>query len=137
MKDIKKERSISREESKDSGLFSLTKGTLFAYIITMLVFIIYGVLLTYTDITEKNIQMVVMITTVLSVLVSGFISSRGVSSKGLLFGMIAGGLYAFIMIMISFCILPNIQISSKSAMITILSISGGGVGGIIGINSKK
>lgn len=137
MKDIKKERSISREESKDSGLFSLTKGTLFAYIITMLVFIIYGVLLTYTDITEKNIQMVVMITTVLSVLVSGFISSRGVSSKGLVFGMIAGGLYAFIMIMISFCILPNIQISSKSAMITILSISGGGVGGIIGINSKK
>lgn len=138
MKKIKTERNILQENSDNNkGLFSLAKGTVFAYFITVTVFIIYGVLLTYTDVTEENLQMVVMITTVVSVLISGFISARGVNSKGLLYGMLAGIIYSTIMIMIGLCILPAIQFNFKFVMILILSICGGGVGGIIGINLKR
>lgn len=138
MKKIKMERNNLQTKTDNSkGLSSLAKGTVFAYFITLVVFIIYGALLTYTNMTEENLQMVVMITTVFSVLVSGFISARGVSSKGLLFGMLAGLVYAIIMIMIGFCVLPVINFSFKLLMIFILSICSGGVGGIIGINLKR
>ena len=121
----------------NNAILSLTKGTVFSYLLTVIVFIVYGILLAYTEVTEKNIQMVVMITTVVSVLIGGFIASKGVNSKGLLFGMLVGLVYAIIMIMISFCVLPVMKITSKMIMIIILSISAGGIGGIIGINTRK
>ncbi len=121
----------------NNAILSLTKGTVFSYLLTVIVFIVYGILLAYTEVTEKNIQMVVMITTVVSVLIGGFIASKGVNSKGLLFGMLVGLVYALIMIMISFCVLPVMKITSKMIMIIILSISAGGIGGIIGINTRK
>lgn len=137
MKKVKTERNNLQEKNDNKVLISLTKGTILAYIITTCVFIIYGILLTYTDTTEENMQMIVMITTVVSVLISGFVVARGVNSKGLIYGMVSGLIYAIIMIMIGLCVLPSIKFSFKLIMILILSICGGGVGGIIGINLKK
>lgn len=123
---------------KENNIFrSLSFGVSLAYIITAVVFVVYAFLLTYTDMTENNIQITVMITTVFSVLVGGIVVSRGAKKNGLLYGMLCGGVYALVMIMLSFCILPDIKITSKMIMILVLSISAGGVGGIIGINSKK
>ena len=121
----------------NDAIISLTKGAIFSCLLTAIVFIIYGVLLTYTEITEKNIQIVVMLTTVLSVLIGGIIASKGVNSKGLIFGMLVGIVYSTIMIMVGLCVLPVLKITSKMIMIIILSISAGGIGGIIGINTKK
>lgn len=125
------------KDNRENKVISLTKGAIISYAITTIVFIVYGILLTYTEITEKNLQLVVMITTVVSVLIGGFISSRGIGSKGLIVGMFVGLTYAIIMIMIGLCLLPVLKITSKMIMIFILSISAGGIGGIIGINSKK
>ncbi|MDE6181907.1 MAG: TIGR04086 family membrane protein [Eubacteriales bacterium] len=132
MKKVKTERNVLQEKSDNKALFSLAKGTVFAYFITIAVFITYGILLTYTDMTEVNLQMVVMITTVVAVLVSGFISARGVNSRGLIYGMLSGAIYAIIMIMIGICVLPAIQFTFKLLMILILSICGCGVVGRIG-----
>ena len=134
---MKNNKKVNNDEKQKDSIVSLTKGVIFSYLITAIVFIVYGILLTYTETTEKNIQIVVMITTVVSVLIGGIISSKGVSKRGLMFGMLVGIIYSIIMIMISFCILPTIKITSKMIMIIILSISAGGIGGIIGINSKK
>ncbi len=128
---------MANNNKPNQAIVSLTKGSIFSYIITGVVFIIYGLLLTYTDTTEKNMQLIVMITTVVSVLIGGIIASKGVNSKGLIFGMLVGIVYALIMVMVSFCILPTIKITSKMVMIIILSLSSGGIGGIIGINTKK
>ncbi|WP_250277938.1 TIGR04086 family membrane protein [[Clostridium] colinum] len=130
-------KKVNVNEKSNNTIISLTKGAIFSYLITAIVFIVYGILLTYTETTEKNMQLVVMITTVVSVLIGGVIASKGVKSKGLIFGMLVGVIYALIMIMVSFCILPTIKITSKMIMIIVLSISAGGIGGIIGINSKK
>ncbi len=137
MKNLVAAKNIAKEKNNKNIFLNLTKGTIFAYFITLLVFIIYGILITYTDITEKNMQLIVMITTVVSVLVSGFISAKGISSKGLLLGSLAGIIYFIILLMVAFCVLPNIQINSKLLMLFVLSICSGGVGGIIGINLKS
>ncbi len=139
MGDNKKPNSNTKSNNtkSNSAIISLTKGAIFAYLLTAVVFVVYGLLLTYTETTEKNIQIVVMITTVISVLIGGIIASKGVDSKGLFFGMLVGVVYALIMIMLGLCILPVMKITSKMIMIIVLSISAGGIGGIIGINTKK
>lgn len=121
----------------NTALVSLTKATVFSYVLTAIVFVVYGILLTYTETTEENIQIVVMMTTVISVLIGGIIASKGVNSKGLLFGMLVGIVYSIIMTMVGLCVLPVLKITYKMIMIIILSISAGGIGGIIGINTKK
>ena len=139
MGDNKKPNSNTKSNNakSNSAIISLTKGAIFAYLLTAVVFVVYGLLLTYTETTEKNIQIVVMITTVISVLIGGIIASKGVDSNGLFFGMLVGVVYALIMIMVGLCILPVMKITSKMIMIIVLSISAGGIGGIIGINTKK
>lgn len=127
----------SNGQNQNNTVVALTKGSILAYLITAIVFIIYGILLTYTDVTEKNTQIIVMITTAVSVLIGGFVASKGVQNKGLFYGMLVGVVYAIIMIMIGFCFMPNIKITSKMVTLFILSICGGGIGGIIGINTKK
>lgn len=139
MGDNKKPNSNTKSNNtkSNSAIISLTKGAIFAYLLTAVVFVVYGLLLTYTETTEKNIQIVVMMTTVISVLIGGIIASKGVDSKGLFFGMLVGVVYALIMIMVGLCILPVMKITSKMIMIIVLSISAGGIGGVIGINTKK
>lgn len=135
-KKIKKNKKTN-EKNKEANIVPLAKGVIGAYIITFSVFIIYGVLLTYTAMTEKNIQLIVMLTTVISTFVAGLICSFNMKNKGLLYGSLSGLLYAVIMIMISFCVLPKVTIGSKAIITAILAVSAGGIGGIIGVNIKK
>lgn len=139
MKNIKSNKlSIKKNpEKKEMAIFSLSKGTVIAYVITLLIFVIYGALLTYTNVTEKNIQIVVMITTIISSFISGFVCSRGAKHKGLIYGGVAGLVYAIIMIIISLCVLPTVSFNSKAIVTLILAVASGGMGGIIGINLKK
>ncbi len=116
---------------------ALIKGTVIAYLITFAVFIIYALLLTYTDITEKNINTISLITSVVSVLISSFIVCRASQKNGLLYGMLTGFLYAFIMLMLNLCIMPSITFSYKMLMLIIACIASGGISGIIYINLKK
>lgn len=116
---------------------NMLKGVGVGYGITAAVFIIYAILLTYTEITEKHTQLVVMLTTVISVAAAGFITAKGAEKKGWLYGMLSGFLYAVIMIMLGVIIAPEIKFGTKTVMELALSFAGGGLGGIIGINIKK
>lgn len=138
MKNIKKEKKSKQNKEKIMSEYNfILKGVVIAYLITTISFITYGLLLTYTNITGEKLQLVVMLTTVLSVFVGGFLASRSVSKRGLVYGMLVGFLYALIMIMIGFCVMPIIKFTSKMVMLLVLSISAGGISGIIGINTKK
>lgn len=120
------------------NIFSnLIKGVSIGYTITAFVFIIYAVLITYTQITEKNTQLIVMITTVVSVIAAGLKTAGGAEKKGWLYGMLSGFLYAVIMIMLGIIIAPEVSLSTKTVMILVLSLAGGGLGGIVGINIKE
>lgn len=136
MREVKQLKSVKTED-KSYPVTHLMRGLCFAYLLTFIVFVVYAMLLTYTNITEKNIQLVVMLTVVASVLISGFDAARGASKKGWLWGMGSGFVYAFIMILIGICVSPKFSVGTKTFMLLALSIAGGGLGGIIGINIKK
>ena len=126
---------MNGEFKKQMG--SVISGVLIAYAITCIVFITYAILLTYTNITEKNISLVVTISTIISVIIAGFDSAKGASGKGWLWGMISGAVYAVLLLCIMTWIRKAFLMDSRAITLLILSLAGGGLGGVVGINMKK
>ena len=53
-----KKRETVKKEIGDSQILCMLKGMIMAYAITCIIFITYGILLTYTDVTEEKIKIV-------------------------------------------------------------------------------
>lgn len=130
----KKNKNNSNE--RHNSLVNMLKGVIIGYIFTIVVFVIYAFLITYTNVSEENIQVVVMITTGVSVLIAGFITAKNVDKNGLVWGMGAGGFYGIIIILTSLCLKEKFSLESRNIITLLISIIFGGLGGILGINKK-
>jgi putative membrane protein, TIGR04086 family len=119
---------------KNSPITSLLKGILISYCFTMAIFIIYALLITYTDISEDYISPLSLIVTSLSCLASGFAAAKSAKSRGLLWGVLAGGLYMLIMFTLGYTTIPTYQLNQKFVISLALALGGGGLGGIFGVN---
>lgn len=119
---------------KSSPLVSLLKGIIISYCITMIIFIIYAILLTYTDISESYISPLSLIVTTICCLVSGFVTAKTAKNRGLLWGIASGGMYMLIMLTLGFCTIPTYELNQKMAISLALALGGGGLGGIFGVN---
>ena len=127
--------SMNTELRKQIG--NVISGVLIAYAITCIVFIGYAILLTYTNVAENNISLVVTITSIAAVIVAGFDSAKVSMGRGWLWGMIAGLVYAIILLAIMTWVQRGFSMDSRAVTLLILAIAGGGLGGVIGINFKK
>jgi len=112
-------------------------GVVVAYAITAIFFIATAIAITYTELPETVLPTIVMIACVVSVLVAGFDASRKATNRGWLWGMVAGLIYAAIFILIIIFTSGNAAFDMRKLMLISLSLVGGGVGGVIGINFKK
>lgn len=138
-KAIKKQKQVKKntEDKGNPQLVCMVKALAIAFAITCIVFITYALILTYTSITEQNIPLVSLICTVVSAAVAGFDSAKGAKSRGLIWGMAAGVIYAVLLFAI--CILSGAEFVLNGGKMTLLliSLAGGGIGGIMGINIHK
>ena len=123
-------------KTKISAVIALFKGILISYIITMLVFFIFALLITYTDLSETYISTVIKVTTALVCIISGFITAASAEKSGLIWGMVSGVLYAVIMCIVGFILIPDYNLSPKLLITLAIALGGGGLGGIIGINIR-
>ena len=80
---------------------SVLKGILSAYIITIPAFMLFALILSNTDFPQKLISPAVVITTIISVLTAGSVSTKGVKNRGWLNGSIVGFIYMFILYIFS------------------------------------
>lgn len=125
------------DHSLKLGIKSLISGVLIGYAITIIVFIAYAILLTYTSMSEDNIGLIVTITSVLSVLVAGFDAARAQSKSGWLWGLAAGFFYGLLLIILMTVFQGGIISIGRSSSLLILSLAGGGIGGVVGINVRR
>jgi len=128
--------NLVTEENK-SQIKQLIWGVLMGYAITCIVFLAYAMLVTYTQMSERSLPTVVAITTLLSVMVAGFDAAKGAPSRGWMWGMIAGAAYVAILAIIMVVILPGFFVDGRTVTVIMLSVAGGGLGGILGINIRK
>ena len=124
-------------ESHGKQIKALAIGVVMAYAITCIMFLGYSMLITYTGMTERNLPMVVALTTLLSVVVAGFDASKGTERRGWLWGMFAGLVYILILIGLMMSVLERFAVDTRTITSIILALAGGGMGGILGINMKR
>ncbi|MCL2170855.1 MAG: TIGR04086 family membrane protein [Defluviitaleaceae bacterium] len=115
----------------------LMVGIIMAYAITATALIATAVGITYTGLQETALPIIVAITCFVSVLVAGFDASRKAESNGWIWGMVAGGIYALVLLCIVIWVSGGFVADLRKLMLLVLAILGGGVGGMIGINFKK
>lgn len=125
------------EATFKTGVKSLVSGVLIGYAITIIVFISYALILTYTHVSEDNIGLVVTATTVLSVLVAGFDAARIQSRRGWLWGVLAGFCYGLLLIGLMVFLQGGVIAPDRSLSLLAIALAGGGLGGVIGINFPK
>jgi len=124
-------------QSHSKQIKALVIGVLVAYAITCIVFLAYSMLITYADMTERNLPMVVAVTTLLSVMVAGFDAAKGAENRGWLWGMAAGLVYILILTVLMMGVLQRFAVDTRTITTFVLAIAGGGMGGILGINLRR
>ena len=134
--EVKPSKGVVTEE-KHRQVTSLISGVLIAYAITCIVFIGYAVLITYSSISEQNIPLVVTATSLISVVVAGFDAAKGAQNKGWLWGLLAGLVYVVILALIGLWVNKGFAMDSRTLTLLVLSLAGGGLGGVLGINFKR
>ena len=118
-------------------MIALGTGLAVAYAITCIVFIAYAILITYTNISMDSLPLVVTVTSVISSLVAGYDAAKAALRRGWLWGLAAGFLYALILVIIGYWVGQGFAFDLRTVTTLLLSVAGGGLGGVIGINFRK
>ena len=83
-------------ETNNNHLFSIIKGTLIAFFVTVIALMVFSILLVYTDLSEETIKPVIITITGISILIGSSIGTRKLKKNGLINGAIIGILYILI-----------------------------------------
>lgn len=117
----------------NTPIFSVIKGTLIAFLFTIIALTILSVLLVYTDLSEETIKPVIITVTGISILIGSSIGTKKLKKNGLMNGAIIGILYILIIYMISSILNSDFTIN----LISLLMIGVGLIGGIVGRNNRS
>lgn len=135
---IKKRDNVkTKKEIGNSQILCMLKGIVMAYAVTCIIFITYGIVLTYTDITEEKLPLIALCCTVISAGIAGFDWARCAKARGILWGILAGLVYGVILFVLDGIAGSGFSVVGSKGLMILLAAAGGGVGGILGINMKK
>ena len=135
---IKKRENVKTiKEMGNSQILCMLKGIVMAYAVTCIIFITYGIVLTYTDITEEKLPLIALCCTVISAGIAGFDWARCAKARGILWGILAGLAYGLILFVLDGIAGSGFSVVGSKGLMILLAAAGGGVGGILGINMKK
>ena len=137
MKKFWKKKNISaREKSHSNGkALAMVESMAVAFAITCILFLVCGILLTYTFFSEAAVPTFSLATTAFSAAVAGFDWAKSAEKKGLLHGLLAGLIYGVLLLTILWVLRGGLELSS--AVILPVALAGGGIGGVLGINLKR
>ena len=120
---------------KDKVIY-LLKGLFIAYIITVVLILIFSLLLTYTNLQENKIPLLNTIALIGSIALASIYVSIKIKEKGWIMGAIIGIVYYIILIALNFLFLKTLAMDIFSISKLILASVTGMIGGMIGINLK-
>jgi len=116
---------------------NVIKGTIISIVTTLLLFLVFAAILTYTNISETTIFPVIVVITGISILLGSSLGNIKIRKNGLLNGGLIGLIYMLVLYFISSCFLGDFSLNSNSFILIIAAILAGMLGGIIGVNISK
>lgn len=122
-------------ENTNNSAIRILKGLLISFIVTLVSILIFSIILTYSNISEKIIPIVIIILTFISILIGTIIGVRKISKNGMLNGAIIGGTYVILLYFISSLLNTGFALNTYTILMIIAGIVSGIIGGIIGVNT--
>lgn len=137
-KNGKKKTKQKKEQKMGTGSkgLCLVRGMAVAFAITCIIFIGFGILLTYTSLTEESLPLVSLVCTALSAAAAGYDWAAYMQKKGILWGLAAGAVYTVLLFLITSLAKDSFSLQLSAVMTLIVALAGGAVGGILGVNRK-
>jgi putative membrane protein (TIGR04086 family) len=124
-------------KAKDtSSILVIGKGVLFSFLISAVLLVIYGILLTVTSLSETSVPTVIMIITMISIALSSIYTAVRVDSRGWLNGAIVGFVYMLVLFLIGLIFNTGVTLDSFIFFRLLMGFVIGALAGIIGINIK-
>ena len=118
-----------------NNIIRIGKGLMFSFIITLISIFVFAILLTYTNISENTIPIVIIILTFISILIGAIIAVKKINRNGMLNGGIIGGAYVILIYLISSILNTGFSLNVYTIIMILAGIISGIIGGIIGVNT--
>lgn len=131
--------NVKSVESGGFASFALgfLKSMAISVVLTLGVFLIFAIILSYTPLGEEAIVYIAYITEIVAALVAGFIPAKRAGTKGLLTGAVSGFLYILIIWIVASLASDGFFMGSHILTMAGLSVIAGAIGGITGVNTKS
>ena len=121
---------------KSQIIKNIFTGVFIAFASTIVFLLIYSLLLTYTNISENTMNVVITIITAISILIGSSMGNLKIKKNGFVNGGLIGGIYLIIIYLISSILNWKFSLDIESIMLIIAGVIFGILGGIIGVNKK-
>lgn len=108
-----------------------------AYAVSLILFMIYALVLEYTNVSESSIPIITNVIEMVSVFIGSSLAVIKIKEKGLINGALVGFIYILLLYLLSSFLGSGFGLNSYSISMIIFNIIIGIVGGIIGVNMCK
>ena len=120
---------------KNDFFIKIIKGVGISFIFTLICLTIFSAVLTYTNLSEKLIQPVVITVTGISILIGSIFTTKKMTKNGMIKGVEIGLIYIILIYLISSIINDgNFALNFGSVILILAGTICGAIGGIIGAN---
>lgn len=126
--------NVKMEANSNNMAIRIFKGLLFSLVITLVSIFIFSIVLTYSNISESTIPIVIVVLTFISIFIGTIIGVRKISKNGMLNGAIIGGSYVLLLYFISSLLNTGFTLNIYTIIMIVAGIISGIIGGIIGVN---
>ncbi|MBE7030176.1 MAG: TIGR04086 family membrane protein [Ruminococcaceae bacterium] len=128
---------VDIRSSHTHRIIHIAKSIAIALLFTILVFVIFALLITYTNVPETAVSTVVLLTTLFSVMLSGMLVSGRATNRGWFHGAVAGLCYMLMVYLAGAILFTGPVFDRRVVWMILIGFLAGAFGGIIGINLKK
>lgn len=126
----------SRSNGRGRTLLCMARGMGIGFAITAILFIGFGILLTYTALSEGSLPLVSLICTAISAAAAGYDWAACQRRRGLLWGALAGVCYTGLLYLITSLATDRFTLTTSAWMTLTVAVAAGVIGGILGVNRK-
>lgn len=104
--------------------------------LTLVLLFVFSAILTYTNISEATIEPMIIGITGVSILAGSSITTSKIKKKGIINGMIIGGIYMLMLYITSSSLNNGFAVNIYTIIMMVIGMIAGAVGGIVGVNLK-
>ena len=131
---------MAKEATQNNKIFDVAyglKNTLFCFLATGVLLAIGAVIATYLSLSERMIELLVMVLTAACVFLGGFRAAKHAGRQGLLQGSAFGLIYMLVLSLAGMLIMGEWSMSAQSLLTLLIGILCGAIGGILGVNARQ